>query len=118
MIATIGMGTPPAQGTNGGQPQGSLWWNFAPLVFIFVIFYFLLIRPQKTQQKKLQQMIANMHKGDEVITRGGIHGQVTAINNNGTVVIESEKTRLKIGKEAILHIRNPESAGSPTGSTS
>lgn len=85
--------------------QSSLM-SFAPLLLIFVIFYFLLIRPQKAQQKKLQAMVAAMRKGDSVITRAGIYGKVAGIAENIVTVEIAENVRVKMTRDAIVHV-NP-----------
>ena len=92
---------------SASQPsfQSSLM-SFAPLLLIFVIFYFLLIRPQKTQQKKLQAMVASMRKGDAVITRAGIYGKVAGIADNIVTVEIAENVRVKMTRDAIVHV-NP-----------
>lgn len=90
-------------------PQPSLQsslMSFAPLLLIFVIFYFLLIRPQKTQQKKVQAMIAAMRKGDAVITRAGIYGKVAGIADNIVTVEIAENVRVKMTRDAIISV-NP-----------
>lgn len=90
---------------SASQPslQSSLM-SFAPLLLIFVIFYFLLIRPQKTQQKKLQAMVTAMRKGDAVITRAGIYGKVAGIAENIVTVEIAENVRVKMTREAIVHV--------------
>lgn len=103
MITTLGMGTPP-QGSNGQPQQGSLLSMFAPLAIIFVIFYFLLIRPQKKQQKKLQGMLQNIRKGDSIITRGGLHGTITGIADNILTVEIAENVKVKMARDAIVHV--------------
>lgn len=95
------------QAPNGGQgapQQGSLLTMFAPLLIIFVIFYFLLIRPQQKSQKKLQQMVSAMRKGDQVITRAGIHGKITAIVENIVTVEIANNVNVKMNRDAILHV--------------
>ncbi|MGI9103024.1 MAG: preprotein translocase subunit YajC [Terriglobales bacterium] len=67
-----------AQGSSGG---GALVW--LPLVFIFVIFYFLLILPQQRRQKKWQHMLSEIKTGDRVITSGGLKGTVIALRGSG-----------------------------------
>jgi preprotein translocase YajC subunit len=57
--------------------------QFVPLILIFVVFYFLLIRPQQKKAKEHQNYLANLKKGDKVITGGGIHGQITGMTDNG-----------------------------------
>lgn len=100
-LGLIAMGS----GSQPGQPQqGNLLTMFGPLVIIFVIFYFLLIRPQKTQQKKLQQMVNAMRKGDAVITRAGIHGKIAGVNDTSVTVEIAENVRVKMTKDAIVHV--------------
>lgn len=103
--ALMEMGQSPAGGN--GQSQGSLLTMFAPLVIIFIIFYFLLIRPQQKQQKKLQQMIQAMRRGDEVITRGGLHGRVSGIAENIVTVEIAHNVQVKMNRDAIIHVKTP-----------
>lgn len=92
----------PGQGT--GQ-QGSWYTTLVPLLVIFAIFYFLMIRPQQKQQKKVKEMLAAMRKGDKVITRGGMHGTVYGINDNTVTVEVAENIRLKFSREAIAVVQ-------------
>ena len=62
------------------QPAPSPLVGLFPIFLIFAIFYFLLIRPQKLQQKKHQQMLARLSKNDQVVTNGGIHGTVVNVS--------------------------------------
>ena len=61
--------------------------QFLPMIFIFVIFYFLLIAPMRKKQKKTQEMLSKLKKGDEVITSGGIFGRITALDEERGFVI-------------------------------
>lgn len=66
---------------------GCRWWavclmNLVPLIFMFAIFYFLLIRPQQKKAKEHRTLLDSLKKGDQVITAGGMHGKVTAIDEN------------------------------------
>ncbi len=61
---------------------GSSFLNLLPLVLIFVIFYFLLIRPQQKRAKEHREMVSSLAKGDEVVTNGGTLGKVTALDDN------------------------------------
>ena len=71
------MGTPPG-GQGGGQ--GAIM-NIVPLVFMFAIFYFLLIRPQQKKAKEHRALLDTLQKGDLVVTAGGMHGKVTALDD-------------------------------------
>ncbi len=62
--------------------QGDPIMSFLPLIILFVIFYFLLIRPQQKKAKDHKQMVEGLKKGDEVVTQGGILGKVTAVSDN------------------------------------
>lgn len=85
------MGT---QGAAAGQ-QGGIT-AFIPLILMFVIFYFLLIRPQQKKAKAHQEMISAIKKGDKVITSGGIHGTVVKVED-ATVTLEiAEKVSIKM----------------------
>jgi preprotein translocase subunit YajC len=69
-----------------------------------LIFYFLVIRPQRQQQKKIQQMLANLKKNDEVITTSGIHGTVAIVKEKTVVVRVDEGCRLEFDREAIAAV--------------
>src|ERR1700726_2244854 len=58
------------------------WLGFAPLIFIFAIFYFLLIMPQQRRQKKWQQMLNDLKNGDKVVTSGGLRGTIIALRDD------------------------------------
>jgi len=70
-----------AMAQSAAGPQGGLM-AFLPMILLFVVFYFLLIRPQQKRQKQHKAMIAAVAKGDEVVTMGGILGKVTDVNEN------------------------------------
>ena len=72
-----------------------------PLILMFVLFYFLLIRPQQKRQKAVQQMQNDLQKGDKVVTIGGLHGFVDALDE-GTIVIKcGDGSRLTYDRAAI-----------------
>lgn len=81
--------------------------SIAPLVILFVIFYFLLIRPQQKRAKEHKQMLSSVQKGDAVITNGGLHGRVVSVNEDSVSIEISEGVKVKISKEAIA-IRKPQ----------
>lgn len=93
------------------QPsQGSLFGMFVPMLLVFGVFYFLLIRPQQKQQKKLQTMVAAMRSGDEVVTRSGIHGKLAGIDNGTCTVEIARNVQVKMNKDQIALVKNPETA--------
>lgn len=85
----------------GGGAAGSGFGAFIPIILMFVIFYFLLIRPQQKKAKQHQEMIANLKKGDRVITSGGIHGQITALDENTVTLEIAEKVRIKVTRSTL-----------------
>lgn len=81
---------------------GSLIWTLLPFVFIFGIFYFLVIMPQKRQKQQLQEMIASLKMNDEVVTNGGIIGKVKEIRETSFIIVSADKSFLEVGKSAIV----------------
>ena len=67
-----------------------------PMVFVFVIFYFLLIKPQKKQQKQHKEMLLQLKKGDQVISNSGILGTIFAVEEKFFVLTIAEKTKIRI----------------------
>lgn len=84
-------------------PAGGGLLAFAPMIFIFVIFYFLLIAPMRKKQKKTQEMLSKLKKGDEVVTGGGIFGRVAAMDEErGFVVLQiADNVKVKVLRSAI-----------------
>ena len=86
------------------QPPGGAFGQFVPFILIFVIFYFLLIRPQKQKQKKLQLQVDAMRPGDKVITAGGIYGLITGIKKQSVTVKVDNNTKIQFEKSAIATV--------------
>lgn len=78
---------------------------FLPMILVFVIFYFLMIRPQQKERKKHQQLLQNLKKGDNVISTAGIHGLVTGINDNIVSLEIAENVRIKMDKAQIATVK-------------
>ena len=70
--------------------------QFAPIVFIFVIFYFLLFMPMQRQKKQQQKMLAELKTGDPVLTNGGIMGVIVAINDDDSIVVRVKPDGVKL----------------------
>ncbi|MDT0608224.1 preprotein translocase subunit YajC [Croceitalea rosinachiae] len=76
--------------------------QFFPLILIFVVAYFFMIRPQMKRQKDEKKFAAELKKGDKIITKSGLHGKVVDLNEkDGSCVIETMAGRLKFDKSAI-----------------
>jgi len=96
-----------AMGPNPGgtQGQGGGLMGFLPLVLIFVIFYFLLIRPQQKRAKELKAMLDSLKKGDKVVTTGGVYGVIEEVKQNTVIVKIAENVRVKFGRAYIAAVR-------------
>lgn len=88
--------------------EGGLFGMILPLLLMFAIFYFLLIRPQQKRQKKILEMHAALQKGDKVITIGGLHGTIDAIDENRVVLLVDGNNKLTYDKHAIREVVNPD----------
>lgn len=89
----------------GGGDLGYMLVQFAPFILIFVVFYFLLIRPQQQRMKAHRELIEGLRRGDEVVTQGGILGKVTKIADDEATVEISEGVRVKVIKSTITEVR-------------
>ena len=78
--------------------------TIAPLLLMFVLFYFLLIRPQQKRQKAVQTMQNELQKGDKVVTIGGLHGFIDAIDENTIVIKCGDGSRLTYDRAAIREV--------------
>jgi len=78
--------------------------SFLPLVLIFVVFYFLLIRPQTKRAKEHKKMVAELSKGDEVVTNGGLLGRVIEVGENFVQVKIADGVEVKVQKQAIANL--------------
>jgi len=83
---------------------GSPLYSFGLIILMFVIFYFLLIRPQQKRQKQVRQMQSELKKGDKVITIGGLHGEVHAIDEATVVISTGNGTKLTYDRNAIRDV--------------
>ncbi|MFD1362944.1 preprotein translocase subunit YajC [Lentibacillus salinarum] len=80
--------------------------SLLPIILMFVIFYFLLIRPQQKRQKQVRQMQADLQKGDKVVTIGGLHAEIHALDEDTVVLQSGEGPRLTYDRSAIREIKN------------
>ena len=84
-------------GAAGGAPQGG-FTAFIPLIIMFAIFYFLLIRPQQKKNKEHREMISTLKKGDRVVTSGGIYGKITSTDETTLTLEIADRVRIKINR--------------------
>ena len=103
-----------AYAMGGGGGEGAAGFSgFIPIILMFVIFYFLLIRPQQKRQKETRNMITNLKKGDRVITSGGLHGRITGIDDTTLTLEIADKVRVKVGRSNVSGMLQPASQPQP-----
>ena len=87
-----------AQATGGGDPG---FIGFLPIILMFVLLYFLMIRPQMKRSKEQKAMIEALQKGDEVVTAGGIVGRITKLNDQYVTVEVAPNTEVVVQRSAV-----------------
>ena len=98
-----------AQAAPAGEASGTaqILMGIMPWLLIFVIFYFLMIRPQQRRVKQHQATLAAIKKGDQVITGGGIRGKVTKVTDDEAEVEIASNVRIRVIKSTISHVLDP-----------
>ena len=93
-------------------PSGaSPFASFIPLILIFIIMYFLLLRPQIKRQKEQARLVAAVKTGDRVVTASGIHGMISNVKETTFIVKIAENVKIEIDKSAVTNVlKNPETA--------
>ena len=84
-------------------PQANPIVNLIPLILIFVIFYFLLIKPQKAREKQHRKMVDSLNRNDEVVTSGGIHGTVLNVKERSVILRVDDNVKIDIEKSCIAY---------------
>ena len=87
---------------------GGMFPALMPLILIFVIFYFLLILPQRRKQKEHQEMVRNLKKGDKIITTGGIYGTITRLKKTYVEIEAANQVRLRVQRNCVSQLRREE----------
>ncbi|MCX5680038.1 MAG: preprotein translocase subunit YajC [Candidatus Omnitrophica bacterium] len=87
-----------------GAPGNPLL-NLMPVVLIFIVFYFLLIRPQKKTQDEHKKMVAGLKKNDEVITAGGIHGTIMNVKDNTVTLKVDDNVKVEVQKSSVTTMK-------------
>ncbi|MDF0601487.1 preprotein translocase subunit YajC [Psychromarinibacter sp. C21-152] len=91
-----------AQGAGGA---GSAFTSFVPLILIFAIMYFLLIRPQQKKVKEHQKMVEALRRGDQVVTQGGVVGKVTKVKDDGEIEVEiAQGVKVRVIKSTVAQV--------------
>jgi preprotein translocase subunit YajC len=92
-----------AQAAGGGN---EFLLQLMPILLMFVIFYLLLLRPQQQRAKAHREMVANIRRGDTVVTAGGIIGKVTRVRDEGEIEVEvADNTRVRVVKSTVAEVR-------------
>ena len=89
--------------------------SFLPLVLIFVVFYFLLIRPQQKRTKQHQEMLGKLKKNDEVMTSGGIYGKVISLADNVVTLEVAPNVRIRVSRPQISTVITNEKTAAKEG---
>jgi len=95
------MGTPPGGAAGGGQ---SAITSLVPLVIMFGIFYFLLIRPQQKKAKEHKALLDALKKGDQVVTAGGMHGKITSVDDAVVTIEVANNVNIKFNKAHVAAV--------------
>ena len=104
ILLTTAAGSAQGQGADQMGAFGGTFGMLVPLILIFAIMYFLMIRPQQKKQKETQKMIDALKKGDKVVTIGGIHGIVTSTKENTIVIKVDDNTKIEFNRTAIASV--------------
>lgn len=79
--------------------------NLFPLILIFIIFYFMLIRPQKTKEKEHQKMLAGLDKNNEIVTSGGIHGTIVNVKDKTVILRIDDNVKMEVERNCIAYVK-------------
>jgi preprotein translocase subunit YajC len=85
-------------------PGGGIGSFFVPLIFIFIIMYFVMIRPQKKRQEQQQKLVGSLKSGDRVVTNAGIHGLIANVKENTVLLKVADNVKIEVDKSAITNV--------------
>ena len=88
---------------NAAQPNAIA--SLMPIIFIFGIFYFLLIRPQQKKQKEHERMVSELKKNDEVVTSGGVHGTIVNVKDTTITLRIDDNVKIELNKNAVAYLK-------------
>jgi preprotein translocase subunit YajC len=92
------------------SPAGGIGGMFVPLIFIMIIMYFLMIRPQSKRQAEQKKLIASLKTGDRVVTNAGIHGLIANVKETTVILKVADNVKIEMEKSAITNVFRPEAA--------
>ncbi|MEM7050499.1 MAG: preprotein translocase subunit YajC [Acidobacteriota bacterium] len=92
----------------GAAPAGNSLMSWVPMILIFAVFYLVLFLPMRRRQKALQNMIANLKKGDRVYTNGGLYGEVSSTEGSTVILKVAQNVKVKVAKSAIAGLEGQE----------
>jgi preprotein translocase subunit YajC len=93
-----------AMAPQGGDGGGGLVSTLIMFGAIFLIFYFMIIRPQQKRSKERDKMLSNMEKGDKIVTNGGIHGVIAGLDEKTALIQISDNVKIKVERSAITSV--------------
>ena len=107
VMTLIGGCIPVDTGTDGEESDSgsfitSIWPMLIFIVLLFAMMYFVMIRPQRKRQKEHQEFVEQMHRGDKVVTAGGIYGEVESVSEDNVVLKVESGTTIRVAKSSIL----------------
>jgi preprotein translocase subunit YajC len=91
-------------GSPAPVPGGGIGSFFVPLIFIFIIMYFVMIRPQKKRQEQQQKLVSSLKSGDRVVTNAGIHGLISNVKETTVLLKVADNVKIEIDKSAITNV--------------
>ncbi|MDR2471900.1 MAG: preprotein translocase subunit YajC [Treponema sp.] len=104
----------------GASPQGgssNMVMTMLPLVAIFAVMYFLMIRPQQKKQKETQRMLSELKKGDRIVTIGGIHGVIQSVRESSVILKVDENCKIEFSRSAVATVESQAKGGDSSGET-
>ncbi len=93
----------PAAPAPASAPGGGLI-SFVPFIFIFIIMYFMLFRPQKKRQQEQQRLVAALKTGDKVVTNAGIHGLIANVKDTTVMLKVADNVKIEVEKSAVTNV--------------
>lgn len=85
-------------------PAGNPLASFVPIILIFIIMYFVMIRPQMRRQKQQQQLVSALKSGDRVVTASGIHGMISNVKDSTVIVKVADNVKIEMEKSAVTNV--------------